>query len=83
MALVFRFRVEKLARSMPREDLDRLIERLKRIADDPYGQHADAKRRTDGAFQVRHGQWRAVYHITPTQDVEVIHVAHRREVNRP
>ena len=82
MALTFQHRVEKVRRGIPREDWDRLIERLERIAGDPYGQHPDAKRRTDGTFQVRHGTWRAVYRVIG-QDVVVIHVAHRREVNRP
>jgi hypothetical protein len=59
MALVFRFRVEKVARTIPKGDWDRLIERLEQIARAPYGQHLDAKRRKGGeSSQVRHGDWR-------------------------
>lgn len=83
MALLIQQKVFKIIRGMPREDWDRLKERLERIARDPYGQHPDAKRRQDGFFQVRHGVWRALYRVTPRQDVDVIHVGHRREVNRP
>jgi mRNA-degrading endonuclease RelE of RelBE toxin-antitoxin system len=83
MALVFGFRVENVARTIPKHERDRLIERLERIARDPYGQHPDAKRRTDGTYQVRHGGWRAVYRITPTHDVYVIRMAPRGRVNRP
>jgi mRNA-degrading endonuclease RelE of RelBE toxin-antitoxin system len=63
-------------------DWDRLHDRLKSIAADPFGQHPYAKRRADGSFQVRHGNWRALYEIDKSGDVEVIDVGNRGDINR-
>ncbi len=82
MALLIQPRAVKAARGMPRQDWDRLKERLERIARDPYGNHPDVERLTGGGWRVRQGDWRAIYEITTRGDVEVIRVAHRREAYR-
>jgi mRNA interferase RelE/StbE len=82
MALLIQPKAARAAKGMPRQDWDRLKERLERIAREPYGNHPGVERLTGGGYRVRHGVWRAVYDITGRGDVEVIKVAHRREVYR-
>jgi mRNA-degrading endonuclease RelE of RelBE toxin-antitoxin system len=82
MALLIQPKAVKAAKGMPRQDWDRLKERLERIARDPYGNHPDAERLKGGGFRVRQGDWRAIYDITGGGDVEVEQVGNRREVYR-
>jgi mRNA-degrading endonuclease RelE of RelBE toxin-antitoxin system len=82
MALLIQPKAVKAARGMPRQDWDRLKERLERIARNPYGKHPDVERLTGGGFRVRQGDWRAVYDITASDDVLVVRVGNRREVYR-
>jgi mRNA-degrading endonuclease RelE of RelBE toxin-antitoxin system len=84
MALLIQPRVRKELAGVPHEIWDRLKERLEAIARDPYGHHPGAKRLqgSQGGFAVRQGNWRVIYVITGRDDVEVIRVAHRREVYR-
>jgi mRNA-degrading endonuclease RelE of RelBE toxin-antitoxin system len=56
--------------------------RLERIAQDPQGNHPNVERMTEGGYRVRQGDWRAIYDISPSGNVEVIKVRHRREVYR-
>jgi mRNA-degrading endonuclease RelE of RelBE toxin-antitoxin system len=82
MALLIKDKLWKEIRRLPRADWDLLHDRLKSIAADPYGQHLYAKRRADGSFQARHGNWRAIYEITAKGDVQVINVGNRGDINR-
>jgi mRNA interferase RelE/StbE len=80
MALRIEPKAVKAAKGLPRQDWDRLKERLERIARDPHGNHSDVEP-YEGGYRVRHGDWRAIYVITGG-DVVVIKVGHRREVYR-
>jgi mRNA-degrading endonuclease RelE of RelBE toxin-antitoxin system len=82
MALLIKAKLWKDIRAMPRSDWDRLHERLKHVATNPQGNHPYAKRRSDGSYQARHGYWRAIYEINARNDVEVISVGNRRDINR-
>jgi len=70
---------------MPSKAAAALVERLKRIAADPFGHHPDAKRLVgvrDG-FRVRHGDWRAIYRIDRAADaVYVEDVVQRKDAYR-
>jgi mRNA-degrading endonuclease RelE of RelBE toxin-antitoxin system len=57
-------------------------ERLERIARDPHGRHPDVEPLDGGGYRVRQGVWRATYDIDSRGNIEVIRVAHRREVYR-
>ncbi|MBV9784901.1 MAG: type II toxin-antitoxin system RelE/ParE family toxin [Acidisphaera sp.] len=75
--------VKEARRSIPPEDWLRLRERLFDIARDPSGTHPGVGVvKGTPYFRVRHGDWRAVYRITPRGDVEVIKAGHRREIYR-
>jgi mRNA-degrading endonuclease RelE of RelBE toxin-antitoxin system len=83
MALLISTKVAKEARkNLPAEEWLRLKERLERIARDPRGRHPDAKPLVGGGYRVEQGVWRATYDINGRGDIEVIRVAHRREVYR-
>ena len=81
MALRIEPKAVKAAKGLPRQDWDRLKERLERIARDPQGNHPNVEPVEDG-YRVRQGIWRAIYVITESGDVKVIKVGHRREVYR-
>ena len=50
MALLIQPKAVKAAKGMPRQDWDRLMERLERIARNPYGKHPDVERLGRGRF---------------------------------
>jgi mRNA-degrading endonuclease RelE of RelBE toxin-antitoxin system len=83
MALLIPTKVAKEARkNLPAEEWQRLKERLGRIAQDPHGRHPGVEALEGGGYRVRQGDWRAIYDIDSRGDIEVIKVAHRREVYR-
>jgi mRNA interferase RelE/StbE len=82
MALLIQPKAVKAAKGIPRQDWDRLMERLGDIARNPHGKHTGVDSLGGGSFRVRHGVWRAIYEINGRGDVEVIKVGHRREVYR-
>lgn len=61
--------LEKAARNglarMPAKAADRMLDRLERIAIDPFAAHANVKPLSGmrDAFRLRQGDWRAVYRI--------------------
>jgi len=67
---------------IPKADWNGLKGRLERVAKDPHGDHPDVERLTGGGYRVRQGDWRAIYDIPLSGNVEVIKVGHRREVYR-
>jgi mRNA-degrading endonuclease RelE of RelBE toxin-antitoxin system len=72
-------------KEMPARQAALLLERLKRIADSPFGAHPDAKRLVGVAdgYRVRQGSWRAVYRIDRTrQTMFVESIANRRDAYR-
>lgn len=79
MALLIQTKAAKEAKGIPQQrDQERLRERLERIAQDPHGNHPDARRLTGTSlYQARYGIWRALYEITSPGDVVVVKVGHR------
>jgi mRNA interferase RelE/StbE len=51
---------------LPKPARTALLRRLRVIAADPFGKHANVKRYKEGgptSFRLRQGQWRAIYEI--------------------
>jgi mRNA interferase RelE/StbE len=68
---------------LPRAEVQRLLERLERIAAAPEERHPNVVPLSGepGSFRLRQGRWRAVFSIEDG-DVILDRVAHRREVYR-
>jgi mRNA interferase RelE/StbE len=83
MALLVRPAAQKGLAGIPKAERDALVEKLRAIANDPYGHHPSAKRLQGTAgFSVRQGSWRAVYRIDGNRDVIVIEVGPRGSIYR-
>ena len=80
--LTFRKSVTKDLRSIPPNDLSRILKRMEALADDPRPMGSE-KLSGQERYRVRQGVYRIVYEI---QDEElvilVVKVGHRREVYR-
>jgi mRNA-degrading endonuclease RelE of RelBE toxin-antitoxin system len=72
---------------MHQERVSRMEATAARVAEQPFqlvGDHPYAKARQDGSgtYQVRHGDWRAIYEVNASNDVEVVVVGNRGDINR-
>ena len=83
MALIIPPRVARQFAAAPRAVGKRLLERLERIAANPFAPHAGVRPLVGrvGVFRVRQGDWRAVYSVEDG-DVIVERVAHRKVAYR-
>jgi mRNA-degrading endonuclease RelE of RelBE toxin-antitoxin system len=74
----------KALSQMPKKDSDALLAKLEAVADKPFGTHPWAKRlQGSTAYRVRHGDWRAIYHINAdVQAVVVDAIGNRKEIYR-
>ena len=82
MALLIQPKAVKAAKGIPRQDWDRLMERLGDIARNPHGKHTGVDLPVGAVSGSGTGCGRAIYEINGRGDVEVIKVGHRREVYR-
>ncbi len=83
MALLVRPAAQKGLAGISKADRDALVEKLKAIADDPFGHHPYAKRlQGTPGFAVRQGSWRALYRIDGNRDVIVIDAGPRGRIYR-
>ncbi len=81
--LVFRASVSKDLSRLPKNDLSRVLERIKALALNPRGPGCE---KLSGAerYRVRQGVYRIVYEIRDGELlVIVVKVGHRRDVYRP
>ena len=79
----FEAQVAKQLRDMQRADLQRVMDRVKALADDPRPQGSEKLAGMANAWRIRSGNYRVVYTIDdPAQVVTVTRVGHRREVYR-
>lgn len=82
-SLVWKRSAEKELRALPREAVSRIVKLVESLQDDP---HPVGVRRIVGAertYRLRSGAYRIVYTIERERlVVEVVRVAHRREVYR-
>lgn len=80
--LVFKKSVAKDLRQLPRQDVKRILQRIRSLADDPRPAGCE---RLSGQerYRVRQGVYRIIYEIEDTRLVVlVVKVAHRREAYR-
>jgi mRNA interferase RelE/StbE len=79
----FEAQVAKQLRDMQRADLQRVMDRVKALADDPRPQGSEKLAGMTNAWRIRSGNCRVVYTVDDrTQVVTVTRVGHRREVYR-
>ncbi len=80
--LVFKESVSKDLKDVPKQDVQRIIERINLLRDDPHPT-GSVKLSGKGYYRIRQGNCRIIYEIQDIQLVIiVIKVGYRREVNR-
>jgi len=80
--IVFKKSVAKDLRALPRQDVRRILSRIRALAGDPRPPGCE-KLSGRELYRIRQGVYRIVYAIADTRlIVEVIKVAHRREAYR-
>ncbi len=80
--LVFKESVSKDLKEIPKQDVQRILERIDALRDEPRPQ-GSVKLSGKEYYRVRQGNYRIVYEIQDSQLVViVIKVGHRREVYR-
>jgi mRNA interferase RelE/StbE len=80
--LVFKVSVAKDLRNLPRQDLQRVLKRIRSLAEDPRAAGCE-KLSGQERYRVRQGNYRIIYEIQDQRlIVIVVKVAHRREVYR-
>jgi mRNA interferase RelE/StbE len=68
--------------ALPDRDLQRIVERIQRLAEDPTPTSAQ-KLSGQTAYRVRQGDYRIVYTVDhPRHEIVIIKIGHRREVYR-
>jgi Plasmid stabilisation system protein. len=73
----------KVLLGMPKGDAEGLRSTLKAFAASPYDPHPWAKAFGGGRGRIRHGDWRAVYHIDgDALVIMVLKVGNRKEIYR-
>ena len=80
--LVFKESVSKDLKELPQQDVQRILERIDALRDEPRPQ-GSVKLSGKEYYRVRQGNYRIIYEIQDAQLVViVIKVGHRREVYR-
>jgi mRNA interferase RelE/StbE len=80
--LVFKKSVAKDLRPLPKQDVKRILQRIRSLADDPRPVGCE-KLSGQERYRVRQGVYRIIYEIEDTRLVVlIVKVAHRREAYR-
>lgn len=80
--VVFKKSVTRDLRALPREDLRRILSRIRSLADDPRPAGCERLSGKD-LYRVRQGDYRVVYAIEDMRlVVMIVKVGHRRDVYR-
>ena len=80
--LVFKKSVAKDLRAFPKRDVSRILERIRKLAEDPRPPGSEKLSGSD-RYRVRQGIYRIVYEIADAQlIVLIVKIAHRRDVYR-
>lgn len=81
-SIQFRKSVADDLRPIPKQDVARILRRIRQLADDPRGPGAEKLSGQD-RYRVRQGNYRIIYEIVDeTLTVIVVRVGHRRDVYR-
>ena len=80
--LAFRKSVARDLRPLPKQDVVRILRRIRSLADDPRPAGCE-KLSGQERYRVRQGRYRIIYEIEDTRlTVLVVKVGHRREIYR-
>ncbi len=80
--IYFRASVEKDFASMPKNDLKKILQRIKTLAENPRP-HGCEKLTGQERYRVRQGRYRIVYSIHDDQlTVWIVKVGHRKDIYR-
>ena len=80
--LVFRKSVAKDLRGYPKQDVKRIMQRIRALADDPLPSGCE-KLSSQERYRIRQGVYRIIYEIEDSRLVVlIVKVGHRREVYR-
>ena len=80
--LVFKKSIAKDLRHLPKQDVKRILQRIRSLADDPRPAGCE-KLSGQERYRVRQGIYRIIYEIEDARLVVlVVKVAHRREADR-
>jgi len=80
--IFFKRSVEKDLKTIPKKDLNRILDRIKKLAEDPRPSGSE-KLTGQERYRVRQGLYRIVYSIQDNElTVWVIKVGHRKDVYR-
>ena len=74
-------RADRELRRLPDDLLRRIVDRIQRLADDPWP--PGVKKLQGGGYRIRVGDYRILYDVDSSARVVVVHaVGHRRDVYR-
>ena len=80
--ILFKQSVAKDLRGIPKKDVQRILKRIDRLADDPRPSGSE-KLSGDGKYRIRQGNYRILYTIEDDiVTVVIVKVGHRRDVYR-
>ena len=80
--LVFKKSVAKDLRRFPKEDVRRIMQRIRELADDPRPPGSEKLSGLE-RYRIRQGRYRIIYEVQDSRLVVlVVKVGHRRDVNR-
>ena len=75
--------VEKDLRSLPKPAIERVVNRMELLADDPFPRQALKLQGGEQLYRLRVGDYRIVYAVDQDAKEVIVHyVRHRREVYR-
>ncbi len=81
-SILFKESVRKDIESIPRKDLQRIMERIGLLAEDPRPAGSE-KLSSQERYRIRQGNYRIIYSIQDAEiTVWIVRIGHRREVYR-
>ena len=81
-SVVIKKSAERELRALPKEDLRRVVDRIRALAGDPRP-HGNEKIPGQERYRIRQGDYRIVYAVDDEgRTVEIVKIGHRREVYR-
>ena len=81
-SVVIKKSAERELRALPKEDLRRVVDRIRALAGDPRP-HNNEKITGQERYRIRQGDYRIVYAVDDEgRTVEIVKIGHRREVYR-
>jgi mRNA interferase RelE/StbE len=81
-SVVIKKSAERELRALPKQDLRRVVDRIRALAGDPRP-HGNEKITGQERYRIRQGDYRIVYAVDDEgRTVEIVKIGHRREIYR-